>query len=58
MYLSCSHVNLNQQVIIFPQRERSFSFKSKEGYTVEPLWKGQESITNIAKFGPFPRTIL
>ena len=26
--------------------------------TVEPLWKGQESITKVAKFGPFPCTIL
>ena len=26
--------------------------------TVEPLWKGQESLTKVAKFGPFPRTIL
>ena len=26
--------------------------------TVEHFWKGQESLTKIAKFGPFPRTIL
>ena len=26
--------------------------------TVEPLWKGHESLTNIAKVGPFPRIIL
>ena len=26
--------------------------------TVEPLWKGWESLTKVAKFGPFPRTIL
>ena len=26
--------------------------------TVEPLWKGQESIAKVAKFGPFPCTIL
>ena len=25
--------------------------------TVEPLWKGQEILTKVAKFGPFPRTI-
>ena len=25
---------------------------------VEPLWEGQESFTKVAKFGPFPRTIL
>ena len=27
-------------------------------YTVEPLWKGQECLTKVAKFCPFPRTIL
>ena len=27
-------------------------------YTVEPLWKGQECLTKIAKFGPFPCAIL
>ena len=27
-------------------------------YTVEPLWKGQESLTQIAKFGQFPYAIL
>ena len=27
-------------------------------YKVEPLWKGQERLTEVAKFGPFPRTIL
>ena len=27
-------------------------------YTVEPLWKGQESLTKVAKFGPFLCTIL
>ena len=26
--------------------------------TVEPIWKGQESVTKVAKFGPFTRTIL
>ena len=26
--------------------------------TVEPLWKGQESLTEVAKFGQFPCTIL
>ena len=26
--------------------------------TVEPLWKGQESLTKVAKFGPFRRIIL
>ena len=26
--------------------------------TVEPLWKGQECLTKVAKFGPFPCTIL
>ena len=26
--------------------------------TVEPLWKGQESLTKVAKIGPFSRTIL
>ena len=26
--------------------------------TVEPLWKGQESLTKVAKFDPFPCTIL
>ena len=25
---------------------------------MEPLWKGQESLTKVAKFGPFPGTIL
>ena len=25
---------------------------------VEPLWKGQESLTKVAKIGPFRRTIL
>ena len=25
---------------------------------MEPLWKGQESLTKVAKFGPFPCTIL
>ena len=28
------------------------------GYTVEPRWKGQESLTKVAKFGPFSCTIL
>ena len=28
------------------------------GDTVEPLLKGQESLTKVAKFGPFSRTIL
>ena len=27
-------------------------------YTVEPIWKGQENLTKVAEFGPFPRTIL
>ena len=27
-------------------------------YTVEPFWKGQESLTKVAKFCPFPCTIL
>ena len=27
-------------------------------YTVEPLWKGQESLTKVAKFGQFQCTIL
>ena len=27
-------------------------------YTVGPFWKGQESLTKVAKFGPFPCTIL
>ena len=27
-------------------------------YTVEPLWKGQENLTKVAKIGPFPCTIL
>ena len=26
--------------------------------TVEPLWKGQESLTKVAKFGPFSCTVL
>ena len=26
--------------------------------TVEPIWKGQESLTKVTKFGPFPCTIL
>ena len=26
--------------------------------TVEPLWKGQECLTKVAKLGPFPCTIL
>ena len=26
--------------------------------TVEPLWKGQEYLTKVAKFGLFPYTIL
>ena len=30
----------------------------KYAHTVEPLWKGQESLTKVAKFGPFPSTIL
>ena len=30
----------------------------KYAHTVEPLWKGQESLTKVAKFGPFPGTIL
>ena len=28
------------------------------GHTVEPLWKSQECLTKVAKFGPFPCTIL
>ena len=27
-------------------------------YTVEPLWKGQESLTKVAKFGPSQHIIL
>ena len=26
--------------------------------TVELLWQGQESLTKVSKFGPFPRTVL
>ena len=27
-------------------------------YTVEPLWEGQGCLTKVAKYGPFPCTIL
>ena len=30
----------------------------KYAHTVEPLWKGQESLTKVAKLGPFPGTII
>ena len=39
-----------------------FNWSSNEVYshlhTVKPLWKGQECLTKVAKFGPFPCTIL
>ena len=31
---------------------------SRFHYTVEPLWKRKECLTKVAKFGPFPCTIL
>ena len=30
----------------------------KYAHTVEPIWKGQGSLTKVAKLGPFPGTIL
>ena len=40
--------------ISFDIRKSIFRFSD----TVKPLWKGQECLTKVAKFGPFPCTIL
>ena len=35
-----------------------FNAHDSDLYTVEPLCKGQECLTKVVKFGPFPHTIL
>ena len=36
----------------------AISIHSRNANTVEPLWKGQECLTTVAKFGPVLCTIL
>ena len=50
---------LDKKCLIFPycfeiDSETALQYSS----TVEPLWKGQESLTKVAKFGQFQCNIL
>ena len=56
------HRNVKLYELTAPHRFKWINVVIKLGHfvwnTVEPLWKGQESLTKFVKFGPFPFTIL
>ena len=52
----CGTIFMQDEISLFKRGCLSKYIQSLS--TVEPLWKGQESLTKVAKFGPFPCTIL